>query len=410
MQSNRSPYALFDDSPPADVPRVDVDPFSADFLENPYPYYEMLREAGAVVWLSRYSIAATARYEQVRQALLDWQTFSSARGVGMADFEKHGRFRLPSLILEADPPQHSRSRVALSKALSQPIMRKLQAKFAETAEQMIVQLAQRKEFDACSELSEAFPLRVFPDAIGMRPDSREQLLPYGDMVFNSFGPPNELFQQSAVRAREAFPWVEAEALREHLSSDGFGMVLYQCADAGEITHDEAHKLVRAILTAGVDTTINGIGASMYCMARYPEQYAKLRANVNLARGAFEEAIRLESPVQTFFRTTTTGTELGGTSLEPGRKVLLFLGAANRDPRKWENPDCYDIERTTYGHVGFGVGIHMCVGQLLARLEGEVVLKAVARNVRAIEIIEEPKRRLNNTLRGLKEFRVRFLRD
>lgn len=410
MHSNRSPYALFDDSPPAGTPLLDVDPFSADFLENPYAHHEVLREAGPLVWLSRYSIAATARYEQVRQALLDWQTFSSARGVGMADFEKHGRFRLPSLILEADPPQHSRSRVALGKALSQPIMRKLHAKFAEAAEQIILQLAQREKFDACSELSEAFPLRVFPDAIGMRPDSRDQLLPYGDMVFNSFGPPNELFQQSAIRAKEAFPWVEAEALREHLSSDGFGMVLYQCADAGEITQDEAHKLVRAILTAGVDTTVNGIGASIYCMARYPEQYAKLRTNLNLARGAFEEAIRLESPVQTFFRTTTRATEFGGTLLEPGRKVLLLLGAANRDPRKWENPDCYDIERTTYGHVGFGVGIHMCVGQLLARLEGEVVLKAIARHVRAIEILEEPKRRINNTLRGLKEFQVRFLRD
>ncbi len=244
----------------------------------------------------------------------------------------------------------------------------------------------------------------------MRRESRDQLLPYGDMVFNSFGPPNELFQQSAIRAKEAFPWVEAEALREHLSPDGFGMILYHCADSGEITHDEAHKLVRAILTAGVDTTVNGIGASIYCMARFPEQYAKLRANLNLARGAFEEAIRLESPVQTFFRTTNKATELGGTTLDPGRKILLFLGAANRDPRKWENPDRYDIERTTYGHVGFGVGIHMCVGQLLARLEGEVVLKAVARHVRAIEIQEEPKRRLNNTLRGLKEFRIRFVRD
>ena len=410
VTSSRSPYTLFDDTPPANAPLLDVDPFSADFLIDPYPHHAVLREAAPVVWLSRYSIAATARYDQVRQALLDWQTFSSARGVGMADFEKHGRFRLPSLILEADPPQHSRSRLALGKALSQPIMRKLHSQFAEAAERMIAQLAQEKEFDACSELAQAFPLRVFPDAIGMRLDSRDRLLPYGDMVFNSFGPPNELFQQSAVRAKEAFPWVEAEALREHLSPDGFGMVLYHCADAGEITHDEAHKLVRAILTAGVDTTVNGIGASIYCLARYPEQYAKLRSNVGLARGAFEEAIRLESPVQTFFRTTTKSAELGGTSLEPGRKLLLFLGAANRDPRKWENPDCYDVERTTYGHVGFGVGIHMCVGQLLARLEGEVVLKAIARHVRAIEILEEPKRRLNNTLRGLKEFRVRSLRD
>jgi cytochrome P450 len=187
------------------------------------------------------------------------------------------------------------------------------------------------------------------------------------------------------------------------------MVLYQCADKGEISHDEAQKLVRSILTAGVDTTVNGIGASVYCMARYPDQWQKLRANPKLARAAFEEAVRFESPVQTFFRTTTKATELGGVSLAADRKILLLLGAANRDPRKWEHPDSYDIERTTYGHVGFGAGIHMCVGQLLARLEGEVVLKALAERVRAIEILREPTRRFNNTLRGLQHLPVRLVK-
>src|SRR5579859_6936469 len=151
MQGNRSPYALFDDRPPADVPVVDVDPFSADFLENPYPYHEALREAGAVVWLARYSIAATARYDQVRQALLDWQTFSSARGVGLADFERHGRFRLPSLILEADPPTHTRSRTALTKALSPTVMRSLRESFVAAADEMVAALVAKGEFDGCCE-------------------------------------------------------------------------------------------------------------------------------------------------------------------------------------------------------------------------------------------------------------------
>jgi 4-methoxybenzoate monooxygenase (O-demethylating) len=115
-----------------------------------------------------------------------------------------------------------------------------------------------------------------------------------------------------------------------------------------------------------------------------------------------------SPTQTFFRTTTKKTEFAGVTLEADRKILLFLGAANRDPRKWVNADTYDIERTTYGHVGFGAGIHMCVGQLLARLEGEVVLKALAERVRSIEIIGEPTRRYNNTLRGLQHLPVRLV--
>jgi cytochrome P450 len=366
-----------------------------------------LRDAGQVVWLPAYNITATARYAEVRQALQDYKTFSSARGVGLADFDRHGRFRLPSLILEADPPTHTRSRAALTKALSPAVMRSLRESFTLAAEEMIGRLVDKGEFDGCSELAEAYPLNVFPDAIGMRPENRHYLLPYGDMVFNSFGPPNKLFQAAAKRAEEAFPWVEAEALRQHLKPEGFGMILYRCADAGEISEDEAHKLVRAVLTAGVDTTVNGIGAALYALARYPEQWEKLRGDpVRFAKTAFEEAVRFESPVQTFFRTTTCVTELGGVQLDAGRKILLFLGAANRDPRHWQNPDEYDIERKVLGHVGFGAGIHVCVGQLLARLEGEVVLQALAKSVRHIGLAGEPERRFNNTLRGLKRLPLR----
>jgi cytochrome P450 len=407
--TGRSPYALYADEPPAGVPRVDIDPFSGSFFEDPYPFHAGLRDAGAVVWLDRYALFATARYEEVRSALINWEVFSSARGVGMNDFAKHERFRLPSIILEADPPQHTRSRKALAKALSPQVMRRLHDSFAAIARDMVASLADKGRFDACFELSEAFPLRAFPDAIGMRGENRHHLLPYGDMVFNSFGPANEFFQRSAPRATEAFPWVENEALRQNLSPDGFGSILYELADAGEITTGEAHKLVRAILTAGVDTTVNGIGAAIYCLARYPAQWAKLRAKPELARAAFEEAIRFESPVQTFFRTTTQTTRLGGVDIAEGRKILLFLGAANRDPRHWSEPDTFDVERRAVGHVGFGAGIHMCVGQLLARLEGEVVLRALAEKIATLELDGEPDRRFNNTLRGLKHLPVRVTR-
>jgi 4-methoxybenzoate monooxygenase (O-demethylating) len=407
MRGEASPYSLYTDDPPQGAPIADIDPFCVEFFADPYPHHAALRDAGRVVWLSRYSIAASARYQEVREALLDYKIFSSAHGVGLADFARHGRFRLPSLILEADPPTHTRSRAALTKALSGAVMRSLRERFADVADEMVAALVAKGQFDGCVELAEAFPLRVFPDAIGMRPENRHHLLPYGDMVFNSFGPANELFQAAAVRAKEVFPWVEAEALREHLKPDGFGMILYRCADAGEITHDEAHKLVRSMLTAGVDTTVNGIGAALFAMARFPDQWDKMRADpARLARAAFEEAVRFESPVQTFFRTTTRSTELGGVTLEEGRKVLLFLGAANRDPRQWEHPDDYNIERDVRGHVGFGAGIHVCVGQLLARLEGEVVLQALAKHTSRIELTGAPERRFNNTLRGLKHLPLR----
>ena len=164
------------------------------------------------------------------------------------------------------------------------------------------------------------------------------------------------------------------------------------------------------MTAGVDTTVSGIGAAVYCLARFPEQFARLRADPSLARAAFEEAVRYESPVQTFFRTTTRPVEIGGIAVGEGEKVLMFLGAANRDPRHWERPDDYDITRRTVGHVGFGSGIHQCVGQLLARLEGECVLSALARKVGSIEITGPIRRRYNNTLRALASLPVTVRRN
>ena len=163
--------------------------------------------------------------------------------------------------------------------------------------------------------------------------------------------------------------------------------------------------MRSLLSAGLDTTVNGIGAAVYCLARFPEQLARLRRDPSLARNAFEEAVRFESPVQTFFRTTTRDVEIGGYAIGEGEKVLMFLGAANRDPRRWDDPDRYDITRRTSGHVGYGSGIHMCVGQLVARLEGEAVLAALARKVASIEISGPVKRRYNNTLRGLESLPI-----
>lgn len=394
----KSPYAIYDSEPPRGIPILDIDPFSREFFADPFPYHQQLRDAGPIVWLSKYSICAVARFELVRAALNDWKVFSSARGVGMEDFVRHGRFRLPSIILEADPPQHTRSRGVLGRVLSPTVLRQFRQQFEQAAEVLVDSLVQRRFFDGIKDLAEAFPLSVFPDAIGIGPRDREKLLPHADFLFNSFGPRNEFFQ--AAKLNHGFEWIERLARRDNLSQSGIGMRVHEAADRGEISHDEAPLLVRALLQAGLDTTINALGASLYCLARYPDQWDELAANPRLTSGAFDEAIRFESPVQTFFRTTTCATTLGGAALAEGEKVLMFLGAANRDPRRWSDAGQYDIRRAHSGHVGFGAGIHACVGQMLAKLEGEVVLGALARKVKSISLAGPLERRFNNTLRGL----------
>jgi len=383
-----------------EAPVSAVDPFCREFFENPLPVHEELREAGPVVRLSRYDVWAVARYTEVHRVLNDWETFCSSRGAGLTDFAKEEPWRPKSLVLETDPPLHARTRRVLNRVLSAATIRGLREDFAREADALIDELTERGNFDAIADLAEAYPLTVFPDAMGMPRENRHFLLPYGNMVFNAFGPRNEFFEAAFADAEPVLAWLQQQMQREAFAPGGFGAAIHAASDSGELTVEEAPIIARSLLGAGVDTTVSGLGAAIYCLARFPEQFAQLRADPSLARAAFEEAVRYESPVQTFFRTTTRPVELGGIAMGEGEKVLMFLGAANRDPRHWERPDDYDIDRRTVGHVGFGSGIHQCVGQLLARLEGECVLSALARKAAAIEITGPIRRRYNNTLRAL----------
>jgi 4-methoxybenzoate monooxygenase (O-demethylating) len=376
-----------------------VDPFSHAFLDDPYPYHEQLREAGPVVWLERYGIWTMARHEQVRDALTDWQTYCSSAGVGLSDFRKEPPWRPPSIILEADPPLHTRTRAVLTRMLAPAAIQVLRETFEREAEALIARLVEKREFDGVADLAEAYPLKVFPDAVGISEEGRENLLPYGTMVFNSFGPRNDLFNKAMANAGPVRDWIMSKCSRAALAPNGLGIQIFQAVDAGELSEEEAGMLVRSFLSAGIDTTVYGLGNALYCLARYPEQWTILRNNPNLIRGAFEEVLRFEAPVQTFFRTTARSVDVGDVRLGDGEKVLLFLAAANRDPRRWDRPDTFDVSRRAAGHMTFGTGIHGCVGQAIARLETEAILTALASRVVSFELTGEPQRRLNNTLRG-----------
>jgi 4-methoxybenzoate monooxygenase (O-demethylating) len=382
-----------------DRPVSTIDPFSHGFLSDPYPHHEAMREAGPVVWLEHYGIWAMARHQEVRDALTDWETYCSGAGVGLSDFRKEPPWRPPSIILEADPPLHTRTRAVLTRILSPAAINVLREAFAREADALIDRLVEQREFDGVADLAEAYPLKVFPDAVGLAEQGRENLMPYGTMVFNSFGPRNDLFDKAMANAGPVREWIMSKCSRAALAPDGLGIKIFHAVDAGELSEDEAGMLVRSFLSAGIDTTVYGLGNALYCFATNPEQWTILRENPNLIRGSFEEVLRFEAPVQTFFRTTTRDVEVGGVQIGDGEKVLLFLAAANRDPRRWDNPDTFDVRRRAAGHMTFGTGIHGCVGQAVARLESEAIFGALAKRVISFEITGKPERRLNNTLRG-----------
>ncbi len=388
----------------------DIDPFGDEFLSNPWLYLEELREMAPVVYFPKYGIWGVARHEEVTEVLRDFTTYSSAAGVGYINMLRDKPWRVPSIILEADPPLHSKTRRIVSKVLTPAALAKLKARFEDKASELVDQLLERGCFDAISDLAEEFPLAVFPDSVGLQPGSRQNLLRYGAMVFNGHGPQNHIFEEAMKDTDEVREWVNEQCSRKMLLPGGFGEQIYHSVDTGELTEEEAGLLVRSFLSAGVDTTVNALGFAVLDFAKNPKQWADLRADPSLARDAFEEVVRLEAPVAAFFRTTTKLAEISGTSIPAESKLLVFFAGACRDPRRWDNPDSFEIHRHPVGHTGFGSGIHGCVGAMVARLEGEVLLSALAKRVKRIELAGEPKVRLNNTLRGLKSLPVRIYAD
>src|ERR1035438_1663722 len=179
LQQSEAGAGVMSDQATLSRPVSTADPFSHGFLHDPYPHHEALREAGPVVWLERDGIWAMARHEQVRAALTDWQTYCSSAGVGLSDFRKEPPWRPPSIILEADPPLHTRPRTVLTRILSPAAINMLRETFAREAEALVDHLVERREFDGIADLAEAYPLKVFPDTVGISNDGRENLLQIG---------------------------------------------------------------------------------------------------------------------------------------------------------------------------------------------------------------------------------------
>jgi hypothetical protein len=389
----------------------DLDPFSPEFRANPFEPYRQLREfAAPAVWLTKHSIWVVSRYDAVRAVLGDWKRFSNAGGGGLTNYFLEKPWRRPSLILEVDPPEHQRTRRVLMQVISADRLQRLRATFEVQADALIDEALERGTLDAIPDLVQRFPLTVFPDAVGMRREDRSTMLTYGAMVFGGFGPVTPWYQDLMKQADTVSAWIMERCQRQTLAADGIGAAIYAHADAGDIEQGEATLLVRSLLSAGVDTTIDSIGLCLRCLAEHPEQWALLRADPQLARSAFEEATRFDSSSQSLFRTTLEDVDFQGVPLQKHQKVLVLIGAAGRDPAKWADADRFDVtRRVTASQIGYGAGIHSCVAQMMARLEGEVFFASLARKVQDIELIGPAQLRLQPGLRGLSSLPLRLIR-
>jgi len=394
-------------SPPDGVPEWDVDPYDPAILADPADYYAELRRQGPFAYIPKYAILACGRYAETKEVFSDWERFVSSRGVGLQDFSLEKPWRQPSIVLEVDPPDHVTTRRVIARALSTKAVNALKEQFREAADMLVDELLKKGTFEAVEDLAETFPTRVFPKAVGLKETDRRRLVDYGAMVFNALGPDNDIRRMAMAKGPDIVPWITEQCRRDRLEPGGFGATIYAAADDGEITEEEAGMLVRSLLSAGVDTTVTGIGSALWCFAQFPGEFEKLKDNPKLARTAFEEVLRYTSPVHSFCRTATVDTHVGGVEVARDSKILCVLGAANLDETYWDDADRFDIARRPNSHLAFGVGIHNCVGQIVARAELAAVFQALAQKVERIELAGDAVWRPNNAIHALDRMPVRF---
>jgi cytochrome P450 len=375
---------------------TDIDPYSWESIQDPHACDGAIRELAPVVYLTRYDVWATGRHEQVREMTHDWETYSSSS----RPFHDPHSVR-PEILLSDDPPRHGKVRSVVQRALSPMVMKRMRADFEVEAERLLdVLLANgTAELNGHTDLAAAFVLKVFPDAIGLPDEGREHLLSFGDVVFNTFGPQNEIFFEGMAKGAEAIAWVDRNAKPDALAPGGIGATIYEAAESGEVTWEEAELLVKTVFAAGSDTTILAMTNLLKIFAQQPEQWELLRADPSRARAAFEEGLRYDAPARAGGRITTREVQVEGTLIPEGARILLLWLAAGRDVRKWQDPDRYDLRRKSSGHLGLGFGIHSCVGQALARIEADVLFSALARRVERIELVGEPVHVRNTTVHG-----------
>jgi cytochrome P450 len=383
------------------MPRSEVDLFTEAHLDDPYPAYRELRDLGPAVYFPRYEVWGIPRYDACREVLSDWETFTSEEGVSVAPEFKPLFDNSP---LYSDPPKHERLRKVLSDRLSPRALRGLADDIDQRADRLIAMLVEKGSFDAVADMAAVFPINVVSDLVGLPQEGREHFLERAAATFNLFGPNNERAAGAMGHYEAVGKYILASATRETLAPGGFGMTIYDAVDDGTLSETEGFVLMVAYLVAALDTTVNTLSASVWYLANHVDQWEILRDDPSLAGNAFEEVLRIETPLVFFARTARAERTFGDVTIRAGARVLAMFASANRDERRWTDPDRFDVRRDITGHLGFGYGLHGCAGQGLARLEGRAILSALARRVESFEL-GTPVREYNNVIRGLKSLPV-----
>jgi cytochrome P450 len=360
---------------------VYYDPFDFEIDTDPYPIWKRLREERPLYYNERYDFYALSRFEDVERALVDWRTYSSAKGTVLELIKSGVEIPRGSIIFE-DPPDHDLYRGLLSRVFTPRKMGAIEPKVREYCARCLDPLVGTGGFDFIRDLGAQMPMRTIGMLLGIPEQDQESLRDRIDegLRLEEGTMPDVDLETRGYNQSEAFAqYIDWRA--EHPSDDLMTeLLLAEFEDAKgtrrQLTRDELLGYINLLAGAGNETTTRLIGWTGKVLAEHPDQRRQLVEDRSLVPNAIEELLRFEppSPVQARYVTKDVGHH--GQAVPEGSAILLLNASGNRDERKFSDPDRFDIHRTIDHHLAFGYGTHFCLGAALARLEGRVALDEV----------------------------------
>ncbi len=385
-------------------------PDNPDFVADPYPTYAELRQTGPLHWHEPAGFWLVPRHADVDAALRDRRLGRDFTPYEPA--ERYGPWNRVNIhaLLEMEPPDHTRLRRLVARPFTPRRVEGLRPWIRETATGLLAPVIERGGGDLVAELAEPLTVAVIAELLGIPERDRHRLRPWSNAIVALYelGHDEETADRAIQAAKEFDAYLRdlAARRRREPGEDLYSALAVQAVDGDSLSDDELVATAVLLLNAGHEASVNVLGNGALALLRHPEQLAALRAEPELLGSAVEELIRYDTPLSLFQRTVLEPAEVGGRELEPGERVGLLLGAANRDDAAFDAPDDLDVARRPNPHVGFGAGIHFCLGAPLARIELQEAFSVLLEH--RLELIEEPAIRPTFQFRGYRSLDVRVV--
>ncbi|HZJ27375.1 MAG TPA: cytochrome P450 [Acidimicrobiia bacterium] len=385
---------------------VVFDPYSYDVHEDPYPTYRRLRDEAPAYLDAERGFWALSRDADVRSALGDPTTFSSRGGITL---ERRSEDLEPMLI-ELDPPRHTQLRSLVSRAFTPKRVADLETPIRELSRRLIAGFADRGTLDVITDFSATLPMAVISAMLGVPDDDQDELRAWSDSMLHREPDDDRITQAGIQGATELYAYFERLiARRGQDPGDDLVSALVAAAEGDmALTHSEILGFCFLLIIAGNETTTKLLGNAIHWLGAFPDERAKLLAQPGLIPAGVEEVLRFDTSTQGLARLLTRDVTMHGVTLPEGSKGMLLFASANRDDRRWRDPDVLDVDRNPAGHLAFGHGIHHCLGAALARLEARVALEELLPVLGEYEVqTTECERVHSGNVRGFTRLPVRF---